>query len=462
MSSFDLVIKNGTLVDPEKSRVTVGNIGITRGKIAVITRQEITGEKEIDAGLKAVCPGFVDIHAHVDGYLYSAQCMVLQGVTTSVGGNCGMGPVELGEFFSGLEKRGFPLNQAMMIGHSFALREKVGAVDPYRGATTGQVEDMCRLAEEAFDQGAIGLSFGLEYAPGTTMEEILALGRVAARYGKLVAVHTRHDSWRGIGAIREALRITEITGAPLQISHLVYQVGMGMMSHSLEVIHRAIQDGLDVTVDSGMYHAFATFIGSPVFDDGCLEKWGCDYSDLYVATGKYAGQRCDRNIFQEMREKYGNEAVVAFACREKEVYQALEPGYVMVSTDGAVGAPVPGTGHPQDAGTYPRFFQKMVREQGRLSLVEAVRRCTYLPANRLGLKGKGRINVGADADLVVFDPAKITDRADYPGLGRPDESPEGIDCVVVTGEIVAKNGKIIENVLPGGPIRAEKELWRWV
>lgn len=168
-----------------------------------------------------------------------------------------------------------------------------------------------------------------------------------------------------------------------------------------------------------------------------------------MATGKYAGQHCTRELFKELRAKHGNDVLVAFVCRESEVYKALLPEYVMVSTDGAVGSPAPGTGHPQDAGTYPRFFQKMVREQGKFSLVEAVRKCTLVPANRLGLSGKGRLKAGADADLVIFNLQKIADRAGYTGLGRPDAPPEGISYVLVNGEVMVENGMLKESVLSG-------------
>lgn len=458
---FDLVIKNGTLVDPERGQITVGSIGLTDGKIAAITREDIKGQEEIDAKLQIVSPGFIDIHAHLDGYLYSAQCMIKQGVTTSIGGNCGFGPLELDAFFNDLETKGYPLNQAMMVGHSFTLREKAGLTNPYIAATPDQIAQMVYLLEKAFDEGAIGLSFGLEYAPGTSFEEILALSKIAAKYGKLVSVHTRTDSWQGIGAVKEAIRITELTGVSLQISHLVYQVGMGMMTEALEVINEAVRNGLDVTGDSGLYHAFATFIGSAVYDEGCLEKWGCGYDSLYVATGKYAGQNCTKAIFEELRTKHKEDVVVAFVGKEKEVYEALLPEYMMVSSDGGVGSPTPGNGHPQDAGTFPRFFEKMLRERNDFSLVEGVRKCSLLPAQRLGLKDKGRIKIGADGDLVVFNLNQIADQANYPGLGQPDAPPQGIETVIVNGKVVLDKGEIKVESLPGKPIRSSKAFWSW-
>jgi N-acyl-D-amino-acid deacylase len=461
MNHFDLVIRNGALLDPARRQVTVGNVGIHAGKITALTREELLGDVMIDAVLELVCPGFIDIHAHVDGYRYSGECMARQGITTTVGGNCGMGPGDLEAFFREQEQ-GFPINQAMLIGHSFTLREQVGAADPYRPATREQIREMSYRAEKALAAGAAGISFGLEYAPGTSWEEIETLSKLAARYDKLVAVHLRSDSWAGLGALQEAIRINRITGARVQISHLTYQVGMGMMSEALQIIAAALAEGLAIGVDSGMYHAFATYIGSAVFNDDCFAKWGCDYRDLVAVDGPEAGQRLNAELYRDLRHNHPETVVLALVGNEAEVLEALLPRYVMVSSDGAVGHPRPGNGHPQDVGTFPCFFQKLVRETGRLSLMDAVERCTILPARQLGLNSKGRLQVGADADLVIFDPGQIADRAEYPGLGIPDRAPEGIRAVIVNGRVVVENGMLFPDVLPGTALRMENRLWNWI
>lgn len=457
---FDLVINNGTVVEPSQGIVTVANVGIQDGKIVTVTRAPLKGKKVIEAGLQVVCPGFVDIHCHVDNYLYGGRCYALQGVTTAVGGNCGISPIPPNEFFKKMVEQGFPIHQGQLIGHSFSMREEVGATDNYQPASKQQIARMVELAEQRLSQGGLGISFGLEYAPGSSYQEIAALCRVAARYGKLVAVHTRTDSWQGLAAIQEVIRFARDTGAAVQISHLAYQASMGMMTEALCLIEEALKEGLDITVDSGLYSAFATFIGSAVFDPGCLEKWGCDYGDIYVPAGSYANKRCDEDLFHRLRREEPDTVVVTFAGRESEVIEAFTRPFVMVSSDGCIGSPEPGTGHPQDSGTYPKFFRLLVRETGTLTLLDAVNRCTFLPAQRLGLKQKGTLMPGADADVVIFDLNRIKDNSDYPGLGQPDAPPEGISYVLVNGVPVVEDGCFQEGVNPGQPVTLPNEYWR--
>ncbi len=456
---FDLVIKNGTLVEPSLDRVTVGNIGISGSKIAAVTRQDIAGARIIDANLKVVSPGFVDPHSHTDNFLYGGRCMVLQGVTTAISGNCGLNTLPPKNFFQQMEEQGYPINQGLLVGHSFSLREEAGVTDVYSPASEEQISKMVFLAEERLGQGALGISFGLEYSPGASYKEAIALCEVAARYGKPIAIHTRTDSWEGLKAINEAIQFNRDTGVAVHISHLAYMVGMGMMTEALTLIEGATRQGLDITADSGLYSAFATFIGSAVFDPGCLEKWGCDYGSFYVSTGSHANQRCDKGLFDKLREEEPDTVIVAFVGHEHEVIEALLKPFVMVSTDAPVGTPEPGTGHPQQSGTYPKFLKYMVRESGSLTLLEAVKKCTILPAQRFGLKSKGSIRPGYDADIAIFDLDKICDRSDYPGLGIPDAPPEGIDYVIVNGCVVVDQGSFREDVLPGKPVVKPNDYW---
>ncbi len=456
---FDLVINDGTVVEPASETVTVANVGIKDGKIGAITRGNLEGKQIIDAGGQIVSPGFVDIHSHVDNYAYGGRCYALQGITTTIGGNCGLSPVAPADFFCRMKKQGFPINQGQLVGHSFTLRNEVGVKDNYTPADQKQVSQMADLAEERLAQGGLGISFGLEYAPGSSYRELLALCRVAARYGKPVAIHTRSDSWEGLKAIQEALQLARETGAALQIAHLVYMVGMGMMTEALHLIEEARRQGLDVTADSGLYSAFATFIGSAVFDPGCLEKWGRDYSDLYISTGPHAHEQCTEELFTRLRQEEPDTVVVAFVGQESEVAEALLKPFVMVSTDGCVGSPRPGTGHPQDSGTFPRFFRLLVRESGLLTLLQAVSKCTWQPAQRMGLKHKGTLKIGSDADVVVFDLNKIQDNSNYPGLGQPDTPPSGISHVIVNGVPVVEAGRFKEGVMPGLPVTLPNRLW---
>ena len=454
---YDVVIKNGTIIDPKRRKSTIANLGILNGKISSITREEIEGVVEIEVKDKIVCPGIIDIHAHVEGNIDCAKVMAAMGVTTVYNGNCGMSPENLKTFYKDNEY--FLINQIEQIGHT-NLRELVGVYDRYKSSGDEEIEKMKSMLKEAFEDGVSGLSFGLEYVPGSSRKEVLELSRVAAKYGKLISIHTRGDSYGGLATLREAIDITRKTGAAVNISHLTYQFGMGMATEALSMIEEALEEGLDISVDSGLYSGFATAIGSAVFDEGCLEKWGCDYNSLIAGTGKYKGQRLTKEIYEELRRDYPEETGIGMVGEEYEVFEILEKPYVMVCTDGGTlydnGIP----GHPQDAGTYPKFFRTMVKEQHRISWMEAIDRCTYMPAKRLGLKNKGTIEVGADADILIFDPKVIEDKADYPCFGSTEVRPEGIEYVFVNGVITVK-GKEVLDTKAGKVIKGKVELWKW-
>ncbi len=457
-TQYDFVIEGGTVIDPKSELITIANVAIKDGKIAVITRADLKAKEKVNASGKIISPGFIDPHCHIDGFLYNGQCYAKMGVTTAITGNCGFGPYPVKDFIKKINE-GFPINHGTLVGHSFDMRTMVGLEDPFKTANANEISEMVRIAEEALEQGALGISLGLEYAPATTKEEIYSLARLAAKFDKVMPVHSRSDSWGSVKALREIVKIQEDTGVRILISHLTYQNGMGMMKESLPIIEKAYREGYKIAVDSGAYHAFATYIGSEVFCDGWLEKYDCIYEDVLVSGGPHIGKRLNEALYKELLETDPKTLCTAFVGKEYEVVEAMQQPYVMVSTDGAVGSHEPGTGHPQDAGTYPKVFGRFVREMNAFSTMEAIRKCSLMPAEFFGMENKGWIGTGADADIVVFNPKTIIDKSEYSGLGIPDTPPEGIDWVFVNGEPVVRNGELIEDARPGKAICQENKIW---
>jgi len=330
---FDIVIKNGILIDPEKLTRCKGNIGIRQGKIAIVTTQKIYGTQEFDADSRIVCPGFIDIHGHVDLDSYCAELSLCQGITTTVGGNCGLSPLDIDSFFASHEKNGFIINQAEMFGHSMSLRKAVGITDPQSPATPIQLSQMEYLLEKAFEAGACGLSLGLAYSPGSSNDEIYKLSKLAAKYGRIVSIDTRMRTSIDMYSLVEAVNIARQTGARIQISHLVYQYGTGLMNEALAVINKARADCLDIRFDSGMYTQWATHIGAVLFDEDFMALNDWKFDDILVITGKYNGRRLNRDIYRELRTNDPQAAVIVFTGVEEEIYTALNHPYAMPSTD---------------------------------------------------------------------------------------------------------------------------------
>jgi len=263
---------------------------------------------------------------------------------------------------------------------------------------------------------------------------------------KLIAAHYRSDAEAGVEAIKELTYISWITSVPIQISHIGSCTAFGMMREGLQAMEQARKIGIDVMSDCYPYAAFSTFIGSAVFDEGCFERWGTDYSAIEPAEGEYRGQRCTRETFEYLRAHEPDTLVVAFVMNKDEVMEALVHPMVMVGSDGLMRE---GQGHPRAAGAFPRVFAHYVREREGLSLIDAILKMTLMPAERLGLKNKGKLTLGSDADITIFDPDKIVDRATY---ANPTTAPEGIPYVLVNGELVVDKGELT-GVKPGKALR---------
>ncbi|MGM0653411.1 MAG: N-acyl-D-amino-acid deacylase family protein [Bacillota bacterium] len=434
---YDLVISGGTVIDPVLGEYKA-NLGITEGKIIKISEAPLEGQRIIKLNGEVVSAGFIDIHMH--GGELSEHCsadvdifryMALMGVTTAVGGNCGLGdPAIFGQTGTML-----PVNYFCLAGHG-DLREKSGCSDRYRGATDEEVKIMKQFLEEGLQGGALGLSFGLEYIPGTTIDELLQLSRVVARYpGKLVSAHYRYDADRSLEALAEMIIVARETNVKFQVSHLNSCTAFGQTVEGLKMLEAASRSGVDIMADAYPYDAFSTFIGSAVFDPGCFERMGAGYEQILVCEGKYSGRRCTEEIFNDLRVNDPDALVVAFVMKEDEVVETLKHPLVMIASDGFIKN---GRGHPRAAGAFPRVLGRYVRERGDLDLVTAINKMTVMPAERLGLETKGRIAEGYDADITIFNKEVVEDRATFE---NPTEPPAGIGHVIVDGESVVENGR---------------------
>lgn len=445
---YDTVIEEGRVCSFEPDMLDVRNIGIRNGKIVSLTKDPLRGKKTIRAYGKIVTPGFVDFHSHVDGRTFSAECLVRQGATTTMGGERNL----QGNVIRQIEENGFLINHGFYISHSFTLRQAAGIEDPYRAATKSEIKTMVSVADQFLKQGAFGLHFGLEFVPGTSAEEIFALADMAKRRNKIVIMHLRKDGIMALDALDEAINVARKTGVRMHILHLHYMSGFGnLMQETIDRIDEANSSGCDITVDTGMYTAFPSCAGASILDSGWTKKYkeGTQISDLMVSSGIFSGTRCNQQMLDFLRAEFPNTLVIGFTFEEKAIRQILHKDYTFVSTNAADGPHYNKVGHPETAGAYPRLLRKYVRETGFISLQDALRKITILPARRFGISDKGNIAPGYDADLVIIDFDKIYDRADFVNTGDPNAPPEGIDHVLINGCHVVSEGKITNETNAG-------------
>ncbi|MDO4869981.1 MAG: amidohydrolase family protein [Bacillota bacterium] len=438
---YDIVIEGGLVCSFEPDQLSVRNIGIKNGKVEAISTEPLSAKTRISAFGKVVSPGFIDFHSHVDGKEFSAGCLVRQGATTTIGGERNLD----GGAIRNIEENGFLINHGFYISHSFTLRQAAGIDDPYRAATPNELSTMVRLADQFLEHGAFGLHFGLEFVPGTSYEEFYTLAKVAQNRDKVALVHLRDDGVRTPGALGEAIRVAKETGVSMHILHLHYMSGFGdLMDETIRMIDDANRDGCDITVDTGMYTAFPSCAGASILDEGWTEKYkeGTQISDLMVSSGIYSGTKCNYQMLDFLREEFPNTLVIGFTFEEKAIREILQKDYTFVSTNAADGPHYDKVGHPETAGSFPRLIRKYVKETDTLSLQDAIRKITVQPARRFGLPGKGNIEIGGDADIVIFDLNRIRERADFVDRGDPNAAPDGIECVLVNGRPVILGGEM--------------------
>jgi len=438
------LIKNGTVIDPSAHIEAKLNPVLENGTVRELTTGEPDCDAVIDATGLIVAPGFIDIHMHEEPFRRPEDTlsdtilgkMLRMGVTTAVGGNCGdnsWNPLELLDY---ADTCGAPVNVAQFAGHGY-YRHQAGHHDKYTKVTPEEREKLVQGLRTAVEGGCVGVSFGIRYVPGLDEAELLAAASVCRRSGKLISAHIRDDAAMVIPSLMELIRIGEKQGVPVQVSHIGSMGGFGQMAEMLRTIDLYRGNGMDITADCYPYYAFSTEIGTTTYDDGWLERYDCDYSALLICDGKYKGMRATKEIFEELRREAPDTITVCYVMKESDVDMALQHPGVMVASDGLLNG---SQGHPRAAGTFPRFLRNYACS-GRISMSEAISKLTTLQAKKLGLEKKGRLTAGADADLVLFDPARVRDTATFED---PAAIPEGIEYVFVGGELACRRGEILK------------------
>src|SRR5689334_12837838 len=434
---LDIVLVGGRVLDPETNLDAVRAVGIKGGRIVSVTTAVPRARDTVDVKGLVVAPGFIDLHSHGQDSI-NYKFFAHDGVTTALELELGTYPVapwyaeragkSLINF--GVSASDPGARRAMLDHDSTASgADIIGATGAFVHSQIerARLPELERLLDVALDEGALGIGMGINYTPAATREEILAAFGVAARHHAPIFVHLRSagliENAGGIAGVQEVIADAAATGAPLHVVH-VTSMGLAATPALLQLIDGARAKGLDVTTEAYPYVAGATMLQSAIFDPGFQERMGMDYKDIMWAA---TGERLTAGTFETRRKEGG--LVVVFNIPQTAADQAYRDSHVMVASDGGFrfenGRPI---GHPRSAGTHARILGQFVRERKVISLMDGVRKMTLLPAKRLErvdpeMKHKGRVQAGADADLVVFDPATVIDRSTFE---RPAQYSGGI------------------------------------
>ncbi|MFN7926602.1 MAG: D-aminoacylase [Blastocatellia bacterium] len=486
---FDLLIKNGRIVDGTGNPWFRADIAIKNGRIADIGHfADARAARIIDAHNQLVAPGFIDVHTHIEGgitRLPAAENFLQMGVTSVVTGNCGSSELPLGEWFQNLEKMGVSINIASLVGHN-TIRHVGMNGDFDRAPTAEELQRMRDLTAQAMRDGAVGFSTGLEYVPGTyaKTEEIVALAKIAAEHGGLYATHMRNEDATVEQSIKESLEVGAQANCPVQISHfkISSRSRWGASAITIKMVEDAHARGQQVTVDQYLYPASSTGIGilfpSWIFADGKLNerlqdkttreriiremiakaKQGGfhDFSFAYVASHRANPNFNGKNIAEitaMMRKESsitaqaeqaieiltaGGAQMVLQKMSETDVERIFRQPFTMIASDaGVIDVASDSVPHPRGFGNNARVLGEYVRQRKLVSVEEAIRKMTSLPAQTFHLWDRGLLRPGMAADVVIFDEKLVTDRATFQ---QPKQYPMGIEFVVVNGQVVIEKG----------------------
>ena len=483
---LDILIRNARICDGTGNPWYRGDVGLKDDRIVIIGTVTEKAQSEILADGLILCPGFIDVHTHSDGIIDtpSADNVLRQGVTTVVSGNCGGSGFPVREMLDKVEAAGPAINYATLVGHGTLRRRAMGMAS--RKPTSQELDEMRGLAEQAMREGAVGISTGLFYVPGAYAEvdELAQVSEVIAAHGGVYASHKRSAGGRIFEAIQEAAAVGQKANIPIEISHLKILHKRGRtkkdrVDEAIAAIARYREEGIDITYDLHPYPATFTSLSAVVIPpwvskDGMLKerlqnrairreirdevasnigwigggdkitiaRFSADPSVDGTTLGDVARarRRSVANTAMDMIVE-GSPSCIFHALRSEDVRKIICSENAMIASDGGVVPSRDGVVHPRNYGTFPRVLREYVREQNLMSFEEAVRKMTSLPARKFGLPDRGHIALGMKADLVLFDPETVADRATFEA---PHAFPTGISHVLVNGSIAWDGEKISE------------------
>ena len=444
---YDRVILGGRVMDPASGLDAVRHVGLRDGRIAIITTQRVHGRDTVNARGLVVAPGFIDLHAHgqtPETYRFQS----LDGVTTSL--ELELGTSDVASWYDA-RSAGERINYGVSIGHvkvRMLVMHDSGTVMPvsdgaYRAASPAEVDEIAKRIETGIRQGAVSVGAGFTYTPAATRDELLAVFRVAAQATTPVHVHIRP----GVAGLTEALSLANETHAALHVVH-INSAGLAETPLMLALISAARAHGRDVTTEAYPYAAGMTEIQSATVQDVYRSA---PEERLAEIEWPRTGERLNRESFARYSQMGG--PVVIHTNTEPMVAVAIQSPLTMIASDAYWQA---GTGHPRTTGTFSKVLGRYVRDVHALTLMDAIRKMTLMPAERLqarvpAMRQKGRLAVGADADITIFDAARVRDRSTY---REPSLSPVGIEEVMVRGVSVVARGRAVEGAIPGRAVRA--------